>query len=640
MAESGPVTTSSSEFRHTSSFTHRRWSKLTSVGVLADHEKNDPFLLVHLVVAASISVSYVTVGVPRLREFGSERWSLAVAAGSLEPQSCGPFAEPSLVCSFALSFMYVMFTWLGARHMARRAPVRGFVFECLLVHNCTQCVLNVYCLLVLGCEAHTRGLRLWGNVETQSHGLGSVMWLQYHCRQLQLLDTAFMVVRKKFHGISIGHVYLRVLNLWGWFIACRFACGAESHVPALISAACQALVYGIYFTVALGSSASAAATSVARVQVVQYVACAFHSVLASMFGNFSPLLAVLHLFAISNGLVLYTNFHSEDDRAELRTKTAPAREPRVTFSFDSCGWLMVHHFGVGAWLYDHMSLARDPTSETNDHPSGVAFSGSSGGALICSVLAAGSSPWDVFKFILTKYDSCRRNPTMMFTAVRDALDEFEYPGAHKRLSGNVRLLLTRVLPRPPFITGHVADVFPDNKSAIDHLCASCHIPVLDGVCPRRIGDRFFYDGLMWPSRFLVPWRGAEGDIVVRVSASGSPGSDVCLPSLPHWWGVFPPPPDILTGIFWCGYRDAAQWFAKEPPTREALCGSRDRRSAERDESHRWRAARKLLTRDPAAAPVAVCGDPDKMEELIQRTLALASRDFARLRRAFVVFGIA
>lgn len=60
-----------------------------------------------------------------------------------------------------------------------------------------------------------------------------LIWLQYHCRQMELLDTwpglaqrasaassfldslrFFLILRKKFDDISFFHMYWRVLNMW------------------------------------------------------------------------------------------------------------------------------------------------------------------------------------------------------------------------------------------------------------------------------------------------------------------------------------------------------------------------------------------------------------------------------------------
>merc|ERR1711862_786303 len=108
----------------------------------------------------------------------------------------------------------------------------------------------------------------------------------------------------------------------------------------------------------------------------------------------------------------------------------------------------------------------------------------------------------------------------MFQAVEDALKRFEYDDVHKHVSGRIRILLTRVTWWPPFVTGEVADHFPDNETGLKLFRASCHIPILSGLLPMHIRDGYYYDGLMWPSRLLVPWRCEENDHLVSVSAVG------------------------------------------------------------------------------------------------------------------------
>ena len=54
---------------------------------------------------------------------------------------------------------------------------------------------------------------------------------------------------------------------------------------------------------------------------------------------------------------------------------------RLTFSFDSSGWLYVYHLGVAHYLQRHVL----PHLEAER----VAFSGSSGGALVAAALAGG-----------------------------------------------------------------------------------------------------------------------------------------------------------------------------------------------------------------------------------------------------------
>lgn len=674
-----------------------RRKKLTQVDVLSAAPPLLSLSLPQICCAGAAALLYVTVLLPQISTFGDKSWREAVATSQIEARPGGLFAEVSLGYLVMLSLSYVSLSFIGVNRMAQRpTPVRCFIFECMAVHNIMQCLFNLYCFVMLLAQAWILGLRLWGNTVDASergHTLGWLLWLQYHCRQLQLAETAFMVLRKKFRGTSFLHAYLRVLNLVGWYIACRLVGGGEAVFPALVSSACQAVVYGLYFSFSLvpGPGAADATTTedaangsgrnghsaadtkaksagteakaeesvrspkptraarVFELQIAQYVICAVHSIVAAIWGTFPVSLAMLHLFVIANGLILYTDFHSQKSvlprldlgptAAGANSATANRRGPtgcrRVTFSFDSCGWLMVYHFGVASWLMENMGL------DAKEAVEGVAFSGSSGGSLVSCVLAAGTDCKEVFEYVLGWLPACRKNPLKMFTAVRRALEKFQYPEAPKRLTTHLRVLLTRVQARPPFVMGEVADYFPDNDIAVEILCASCHVPFVAGVLPVRIGEGYYYDGLVWPSRLLVPWRGEEGDHVVRVSACGAPLADIGVQQVPFWWAILPPSPEVLRGVFWCGYRDAARWFATQPK-RNSLSSCGCRRDAQGEDMQqdastdvdssdtalaRWRAANALCKKAAAGErdrPLLPEKDPktgQDIQALVERTEA-------------------
>eukprot|EP00434_Breviolum_minutum_P009508 symbB.v1.2.008371.t1/scaffold521.1/size192847/3 len=511
---------------------HVRRAKLTQVDVLhaaPPWHSLRPMPVLWMVLGTTF---YILRVVPGIASFGRSRWQEKVDAGMLTARSGGPFSEVSESFAIVLSFIYVSLTFLSLRRMERHVPVTNFIFECVAVHNVTQCCYNLYCFIMLVELGHQQNYRIWGNdldMSEQSHALGYLMWLQYHCRQLQLIETGFMILQKKFKGASFLHVYLRVLNLWGWFIACRCVCSAEAYVPALVSSACQSVIYGIYSSLSLlpagdehrASQVRFRASWVFRLQIAQYLICAMHSLAAATWGHFPWRLAWLHLFVIANGLILYTEWFSTVTSIEDR-ETSPRTTPRVVFSFDSCGWLFVYHFGVGAWLSGHLGLER----QGDEIPQEVAFSGSSGGSLIACVLACGQKVRDVFDFIVEQQPLCRRNPTEMFPAVERALRHFQFEGAYRRANGRMRVLLTRITRTPPFVQGEVIDQFVDNETTIQALCASCHVPLFAGLLPRQISGRYYYDGLVWPDRLLVPWRGAPGDHVIRISACAHPLADL------------------------------------------------------------------------------------------------------------------
>lgn len=658
-------------FRGASRLVDLRRRALSQIEVIADQRLHGPLMVRRLAFPLICGALYIARLLPLLHSFGSERWKAAVASGNLEARAGGAFAEVSWAWPFTLSILFVSIVPLALRRMEKRpVPVGKFVFEFMAVYNCVHCLLNLYCLISLLSILSRNEVKPWGNeLDALPHGheLGFLIWLQYHCRQLELLDTAFMVLRKKFQRISVYHIYLRVLNLWGWFFACRFACGGDTYFPTLITSGCQTIVYLYYSLSLLGirDLPLFRKAYVTEIQIAQFVVCAIHSIFTAFHGHFPRSLAALHLFVIANGLVLYLDFHEDPKWEGSGGHTGSTPEPRVIFSFDSCGWLMVYHFGVAAWISEHVLTGVDTTNAgTSAYPMGVAFSGSSGGALIASVTSAGINVRAVFEFILTKYPECRRNPTRMFPAVEEALRQFIYDGACDVVCNRLRVLLTRVRLRPPFVTGEVVQNFPDQETSINLLCASCHVPVAAGILPRRVGDRYYYDGMAWPSSVLVPWRGTSDDRVVRVSACGAPLSDIRIPSCPVWWGLLPPPPRVLRGIFWCGYRDAAIWFRTQPeqsvgccscrmrPARDAvqnrgeqsgpgLNGSPSSRmrgagsdaDQEVDEGLKWLAAQALLRKQPGAAGQEFPSrDPDTGEdvrELIADFQACAERSMRR-----------
>ncbi|CAK0848145.1 unnamed protein product, partial [Prorocentrum cordatum] len=162
--------------------------------------------------------------------------------------------------------------------MERQPPVRCFIFEFMAVYNCTQCLINCYCCVQLcliggtvGTDAASQDEALG---EPRDHAIGRQVWLQYHCRQLELLGTVFMVLRKKFDRVSYLHLYLRVLNLWGWYFGCRFACDT-SYFPALVTAACQATLYFYYSLSSLGIREVPIfkKARLTEVQLLQYILC-------------------------------------------------------------------------------------------------------------------------------------------------------------------------------------------------------------------------------------------------------------------------------------------------------------------------------------------------------------------------------
>lgn len=587
---------------------------LTLINVIAECRANGPLHLHRVLAAVPLSWFYVSYLLPIISSWGVGRMSREVQAGVSQPRLGGFGAEVHWGVPVLLTLVYLWSIIFGVRFMERRTPVKRRVFEWMIVYNSMQTLLNFWLAASLCSESWKIGYRWpWGNageVGEVGHRLGMLIWFQYHFRQLDLFDTFFMILRKKFDRISVLHVYLRLLNMWGWFAACRFACGGDTYFQAVVHSVCQGVVY-LYYVVHLISPKGVPCLRRARVvevQVLQFLVCVIHSVFVLIYGDLPRAIVGLNLFVMANALVFYIDFDGYQPRLGPRDQLNSVDEGfggnRLTFCFDSCGWLYCYHFGVAKYIQEHLIPegldAAD--AETDKFPRGLAFSGSSGGSLVGATLASCASVLDLFNYVLTKRDACRFKPWEMFPSVEDALTKLLPANAHRSLSGRMRVLLTRVTRKAPFVLGEAVDQFGSWNEAWRTLRASCHIPGIF-LQPYQVCERFYFDGLMWSSLF-VPWVGDHSDHVVRISALSRPLTDIHAPVQPLWWALFPPPVDVLRGLFWIGYQDAAQWFAEPQADLFDVCKGRDQTALKantadistRAQLAKFAAARKLLVR--------------------------------------------
>jgi len=602
------------------SFTDVRRRSLTLVDVLSEMHTVGKMKVHRIVIAVAISWMYWTYLLPMVSSWGTERWAKQVSLGLYEPSYGGPGADVHWAVLVLITMVYLCFVFFGVRYMERRPPAQKRIFEWLVVYNATQALLNLRLVFALLGEAW--GLFYpwpWGNTldaSEKGYKLGMLIWFQYHCRQLDLMDTVFMILRKTFQRISLVHVYLRLLNLWGWFIACRFAAGGDTYFPAVVHAACQVLVY-LYYTIHMIQPQGVKffrKANVAEVQVAQFMIVALHAAFVLLYGNIPRWVAAFNLFIMANALIFYIDFDDEHPRLGPRSTLTAKQEgyghEKLTFCFDSSGWLYCYHFGVAHWIQEHMlSNITHANATTDAFPKSLAFSGSSGGSLVAGALGSGINVAELFDYVLTWRDYCKRNPVRLFRALQFALNKYLPKDCDRSMSGRVRVLLSRVGGRPPFLTGEIVDQYESYDEAWHTLRASCHIPVVY-FKPYKLNDRYYFDGLLWSS-FFVPWV-SDDSLTVRVSAISRPTTDIRAPLQPIWWALFPPPVEVLRGMFWTGYRDAERFFSAPPVDPLDPCRCRrsignpqdgDQAAKGPNQVAKFNAAQKLMTKPCADLPL-------------------------------------
>jgi len=500
---------------------------------------------------------------------------------------CYSDKPPSAAALLTFTLAYPIVLYLIAQVIDHREqPAQGYMLELLLAFDLYQLATSLFIFFCVLREAYMLELLVppWGHPASRSSPLlRKLVWLHYHNRIVETLDTVVRISQKKFKAYGALHIYLRLVFLWGWFALCCVG-GGDIYFHTLLDAGVTSMRFFVFtlsilhwnWNIRLDFGLNAPKIVIFRkenllhLQLVEFAVLVVHGLWCGYWNTMSRWLALFQVVVMSNGMSIFFDFHHSPDAA-ISPKLKQAKDSRLTFSFDSSCWLFIYHFGVAKWIQDHVNVRAED----------LAFSGSSGGALVGAALACKFEAEEVKDRILSNFPSCKRNPLRMFRVGEEILDHYlrDNIDAAGCCSGVLRILLTKVSKRPPLLQAEVASKFDSWRDVFSCLRASMHVPLADGILPYPVPGRgWYYDGLVWASLF-VPWRAFDdADAVVRVSACGFPGAQI-RPRIPFpiWWLIMPPSEDVLNGMFWMGYRDTQEYFSG----RVGVSGCCSRRSSKK-----------------------------------------------------------
>eukprot|EP00456_Euglypha_rotunda_P060189 TRINITY_DN5037_c0_g2_i1.p1 TRINITY_DN5037_c0_g2~~TRINITY_DN5037_c0_g2_i1.p1 ORF type:complete len:172 (+),score=2.04 TRINITY_DN5037_c0_g2_i1:282-797(+) len=138
--------------------------------------------------------------------------------------------------------------------MHTRPPVciQGY----MLGYNVYQIGLNGCTAIALLIEHNRLHSHLWGNEFTNSpdhYTLAFFIWLHYINKYVELLDTLFMILRKRDKQITFLHVYHHILIIWAWFSVSRVGSGTgDAYFGASINSSVHVILYTYYSVTLLG----------------------------------------------------------------------------------------------------------------------------------------------------------------------------------------------------------------------------------------------------------------------------------------------------------------------------------------------------------------------------------------------------
>ncbi|XP_064606299.1 very long chain fatty acid elongase 4-like [Liolophura sinensis] len=82
--------------------------------------------------------------------------------------------------------------------------------------------------------------------------MASVCWWFFFSKVIELLDTAFFILRKKTEQISFLHVYHHCTMIMNWWLGVKYVAGGQSFFVAMLNSFVHIIMYTYYGCAAIG----------------------------------------------------------------------------------------------------------------------------------------------------------------------------------------------------------------------------------------------------------------------------------------------------------------------------------------------------------------------------------------------------
>lgn len=223
------------------------------------------------------------------------------------------FAKTSLYTPLVATLIYFSFIYWGRKIMHTREPFGLKTY--MIVYNLYQTILNAWwCYAVVRQVNHDYGGRWFESIaaapdrRAAGFNLGFIIWIHYNNKMVEMLDTVFMVLRKKEKQVSFLHVYHHVLILWAWFTVCHFGAGGASYFGGLMNSGIHVCMYS-YYLLRLLNIPCPWKSHLTKAQLLQFCICMVHSWYNLYVGLYPRWLSCFQMFVMANMLVLFMDFY-------------------------------------------------------------------------------------------------------------------------------------------------------------------------------------------------------------------------------------------------------------------------------------------------------------------------------------------
>ncbi|CAH2051896.1 unnamed protein product, partial [Iphiclides podalirius] len=198
----------------------------------------------------------IDVPAHRCREMGSLVGNVTVYYNYVNNELADPRTNKFLLVSTPLPIILILFLYhrfvrvWGPAYMANRPPYK--LKEVIVIYNIVQIILSGFlalqCLLMLYMPGY---YSVWcQKINYEDTPIERLViervWLYYFIKIVDLLDTVFFVLRKKFSQVSFLHVYHHMGMCLLGFIGTKYVPGGHGIMLGFINSWVHAVMYTYY----------------------------------------------------------------------------------------------------------------------------------------------------------------------------------------------------------------------------------------------------------------------------------------------------------------------------------------------------------------------------------------------------------
>nr|CAB3242166.1 elongation of very long chain fatty acids protein 4-like [Phallusia mammillata] len=150
---------------------------------------------------------------------------------------------------FCILVLYLAFC---AKSQSLMKNIRPFELRyVLIIYNFSLVILSIYMAYEFFMSSYLAGYSLLCqpvdySTKPLAMRMASVCWWYFFSKYIELLDTVFFVMRKKFSQVSFLHIFHHSTMLINWWLAIKYVAGGQSFFIGLINSSVHVVMYSYY----------------------------------------------------------------------------------------------------------------------------------------------------------------------------------------------------------------------------------------------------------------------------------------------------------------------------------------------------------------------------------------------------------